>query len=153
LVETGDAGEYTASVCYSVPGGVILFLSGELDGRAHNLGGFGLARETDRGPCSTWPTTRAIPNLTIRGLHVGMSVPEFTRRIGAPVRIERQRAYAHFDSKWKMSLAERQRLPKEIQKMVQTGEQQNYYDVIVSIVATFNKVGLHELRVWKTETN
>jgi hypothetical protein len=152
LVETGDAGEYTASVCYSVPGGVILFLSGELDGPDHNLGGFGLAKETDRLPCSKWPTGKQIPNLSIGGLHLGMSVSEFTQRVGAAVRMVGQIAYADFESKRKLSQAEIQRLPEEVQKMIKTGEEQDYYDVMVSVIATFNNGQLNELRVWKTET-
>lgn len=150
LVETGDAGEYTASICYKVRGGVILFLSGEIHG--DYLGGFGLAKKTDRQPCSKWPTKRAIPKLTIAGLHLGMSVSEFTQRIGAPVRKEGQNAYADFESERKLSQAEIQRLPDEVQKMIQAGKAQDYYDVIVSVKATFNKDRLSELLIWKTET-
>ncbi len=152
LVETGDAGEYTASVCYVLPGGIILFLAGELDGPNHHLGGFGLASKTEREPCSKWPTNRAKPTLNIAGLQLGMSMPEFTRQVGAPIRIEGQKAYAAFESKRIMSQAEMQRLPEDVQKMIQTGKQQNYYDVVVSIMATFNNGKLEELNIWKTET-
>ncbi len=152
LVETGEAGEYTASVCYTIQEGVILFLSGELDGPSHYLGGFGLAKATDRQPCSKWPSQRAMPKLTIAGLHLGMSLYEFTQQVGAPVRNEGRKAYAHFESKRQMRQEEIQRLPAEVQKMIQTGEQQNYYDVIVSITARFNKGQLEELHIWKTET-
>ncbi len=152
LVETGDAGEYTASVCYIVPGGFVLFLAGELDGPEHYLGGFGLVRDTERKPCSKWPSSRAKPELNIAGLQLGMSVSEFTRHVAAPVRMEGQKAYAAFESKREMSQTELQRLPENVQKMIQTGKQQNYYDVVVSIIATFNNGKLVELHIWKTET-
>ncbi len=152
LVETGDAGEYTASVCYIVPGGIILFLAGELDGPNHYLGGFGLASKTERQPCSKWPTDRAKPKLNIAGLQLGMSMSEFTRQVGAPIRMEGQKAYAAFKSKRVMSQPEMQQLPEDVQKMIQTGKQQNYYDVVVSIMATFNNGKLDEIYMWKTET-
>ena len=152
LVETGDAGEYTASVCYTVSGGVVMFFAGELDGPEHNLGGFGFAKETDRKPCSEWPMTPAVPNLAIEGLRLGLSVSEFTRIVGVPVRIEGKKAYAFFEGKRTMTEREIQRLPEEVQGMVKTGQQQNYFDVVVSVVATFSADRLQELRIWKTET-
>jgi hypothetical protein len=81
-----------------------------------------------------------------------MSIPEFTRLVGAPVHMEGQMAYVHFESKRKMSQTEFERFPKDVQRMVQSGEQQDFYDVIISIVATFKNGRLHELRIWKTET-
>jgi hypothetical protein len=152
LVETGDAGEYTASVCYMVPDGFILFLAGELDGPDHNLGGFGFAKKTERQPCSKWPTNREKPKLNLAGLELGISISEFKRHVGAPIRIVGQKAYAAFESKREINQAEIQRLPKDVQEMIQTGKQQNYYDVVVSIMATFNSDKLDELLIWKTET-
>ncbi len=152
VVETGDAGEYTASVCYTVPGGVAIFFAGELDGPEHNLGGFGFAKETDRLPCVKWPTALAAPNLIIGGLHLGMSVAEFKKIVGVSVHMEGSKAYADFEGKRPMRKEELLRLPKEVQGMVKTGDQQNYFDVIVSIVATFSNGQLKELRIWKTET-
>jgi hypothetical protein len=152
LVETGDAGEYTASVCYSVPGGAIMFFAGELDGPKHNLGGFGFAKDTDRKPCSKWPMTLSVPNLVIGGLHLGMSVSEFNRIVGVPVRIEGKKSYAFFEGKRTMTKQEIQRMPEKVQGMVKTGQQQNYFDVVVSVVATFSAGRLQELCIWKTET-
>jgi hypothetical protein len=152
LVETGDAGEYTASVCNTVPDGVVIFFIGEMDGPEHNLGSFGLAKETDRKPCSKWPITIAVPNMVIGGLHFGLSISEFIRIVGAPVHIEGKTAYAFFEGKRTMTKQEIQHLPAEAQSMIKAGQQQNYFDVGVSVVATFNDDGLHELRVWKTET-
>ena len=153
LVETGEAGEYTASVCYVVPTGFILFLAGELDGPDHDLGGFGFARQTERQPCSQWPPNRAKPKLNIAGLQLGMSIAEFKRSVGVPIRIEGQKVYASFESKRKMSQTEIQRLPEDVREMIQTGKGQNYYDVVVFIAAIFNNGKLDDLRIWKTETN
>ena len=152
LVETGDAGEYTASICYTVSGGVVMFFAGELDGPEHNLGGFGFAKENDRTPCSEWTMSLSGPNLVIGGLHLGLSVSKFTRIVGVPVRIEGKKAYAFFEGKRTMTKKEIQRLPEELQGMVKTGQQQNYFDVVVSVVATFSAGRLQELRIWKTET-
>nr|NJM04326.1 hypothetical protein [Desulfobacula sp.] len=152
LVETGDAGDYTASICYAVPGGVIMFFAGELDGPEHNLGGFGFAEETNRKPCSEWPMTLGVPNLAIGGLCLGLSISEFTLIVGAPVHIEGKKAYAFFEGKRTITKREIQRWPEEVQGMVKTGQQQNYFDVVVSVVATFSAGRLQELRIWKTET-
>jgi hypothetical protein len=152
LIETGDAGEYTASVCYTVSDGVIMFFAGELDGPEHTLGGFGFAKETDRKPCSEWPMSLSVPKLVIGGLSLGLTIPEFTRIVGAPVRIEGKKAYAFFESKRTMTKLEIQRFPEEVQGSIKAGQIQNYFDVMVSVVATFSDGRLQELRVWKTET-
>lgn len=152
VVETGDAGEYTASVCYVVPNGVVLYFAGELDGPEHNLGGFGFAKNTERQPCAKWPTTLTAPDLFIGGLRLGLTLKEFTNIVGASVHMEGNKAYAFFEGKRTMAEEETSRLPKEVQAMVKAGKQQNYFDVVVSVVATFAKGHLTELRVWKTET-
>jgi len=152
VVETGDAGEYTASVCYAVPNGVVLFFAGELDGQEHNLGGFGFTNKTEREPCGSWPTTLTAPALDIGGLRLGLTLKEFTNIVGTSVRMEGNKAYAFFEGRRTMTEEETSRLPREVQAMVKTGEQQNYFDVVVSVVATFAHGRLVELRVWKTET-
>ncbi len=152
IVETGDAGEYTASICYVVPNGVVLFFAGELDGPKHNLGGFGFAKETDRRPCAEWTASLATPNLFIGGIKLGLSLEEFTNIVGAPVRMEGNKAYTFFENKRTMTEKEILRLPKEVQAMVKRGEQQNYFDVVISIIATFSNGHLEELKIWKTET-
>jgi hypothetical protein len=152
VVETGDAGEYTASVCYAVPNGVVLFFAGELDGPEHNLGGFGFAKKTERKPCGNWPATLTAPALDIGGLRLGLTMKEFTNIVGTSVHLEGNKAYALFEGRRTMTEEETSRLPKEVQVMVKTGEQQNYFDVVVSVVATFSRGLLVELRVWKTET-
>lgn len=152
MIETGDAGEYVASVCYDVSGGIVLFLAGEIDGHEHNLGGFGIALKTDRKPCSKWPTSHPIPTLVIGGLRLGMSVDEFTHAVGGPIRMEGEKAFVNFESKRKVTSEEIKRLPKDVPKMVATGDQQNYFDIFISVTATFNRGRLQEFRIWKAKT-
>jgi hypothetical protein len=152
VVETGDAGDYTASICYIVPTGVVLFLAGEMDGPNHDLGGFGFARETDRQPCAKWPKSLAIPSLNLKGIRLGLSQKEFRSVVGTPVRLDGQKAYAAFESKRKMTKKEISRLPKDIQSEIKTGKLQDSVDVFVSLNATFSNGVLKELRVWKSET-
>ncbi len=152
IVETGDAGEYTASVCYAVPNGVVLFFAGEMDGPEHHLGGYGFAKETERKPCVNWPANVAIPGFAIGGLQIGLTLKEFTKIVDTSVHMEANRAYAFFESKRTMTKEELSRYPKDVQKMVARGEQQSYFDVVVSVVATFENDHLVELRIWKTET-
>lgn len=152
ILETGDAGEYTASVCYIVPHGVVLFFAGELDGQERNLGGFGFAKKTDRLPCLKWPAAVVAPDLVIGGLRLGLSVTKFTNIVGAPIQMEGNKAYAFFEGKRIMTNKEILRLPVEIQAMIKSGKQQNYFDVVVSIVAIFTNGHLTKLRIWKTET-
>ena len=152
VVETGDAGEYTASVCYTVPNGVVLFFAGELDGSEHYLGGFGVAKETERKPCGNWPATSTVPALDIGGLLLGLTLKEFTNIVVVSVHTEGNKAYAFFEGRRTMTEEEAARLPNEVQAMVKTGVQQNYFDVVVAVVATFTQGRLVELRVWKTAT-
>src|SRR5690554_945360 len=118
VVETGDAGEYTASVCYVVPNGVVLYFAGELDGPEHNLGGFGFAKNTERQPCAKWPATLTAPDLFIGGLRLGLTLKEFTNIVGASVHMEGNKAYAFFEDKRTMTEEETSRFPKEVQAMI-----------------------------------
>ncbi len=152
VVETGEAGEYIASVCYNTPHGVILFFAGELDGPEHDLGGFGFAKKTERKPCRNWSATSTAPTLDIGGLRLGITLKEFTDIVGTSVRVEGDRAYAVFESKEIMTEEEISHLSKEAQAMIKKGELQNYSDVLVSVIAIFSEERLVELNVWKTET-
>ncbi len=152
VVETGDAGEYLASICYAVPGGVVLFFTGELGRSQHELEGFGLARKTDRKPCSKWPASKSAPKLVLSGLELGMSAAEFRRVLGVKVQSEGKEMVARFEGKLKLSRQDIQRLPKEDQAMIESGKQQDYFDVLVSVKATFDADRLSGLRVWKSVT-
>lgn len=152
VVATGEAGEYTASVCYRVPTGVILFYAGEMDGPEHGLGGFGFARETKRQPCAPWPNSLARPELAIAGLRLGLTLDEFTRIVATPVQTDNNERYAFFESKKTMSKEDLSRLPKTVQAMIRKGEQQDYFDVVIAVIGRFVDGHLVELRVWQTET-
>ena len=44
------------------------------------------------------------------------------------------------------------RLPDELREKVSRGEEQDYFDVVVSILATFRGGRLEDVKTWKTET-
>jgi len=153
IVRKGDAGESLASLCYSVDSsGYVLFLAGELDGPEHYLGGFDISDRPSRTPCSPWLKNMPKPNLNIGGLHLGMSMPAFEAAVGVPVKWKASQGIASFESKKKMSAAELAKLPAEAQAQIAHGDAPDYYDVVITISATFESGKLRELRVWKTET-
>lgn len=153
VVRTGEAGGSLASLCYTVDSSrYILFLAGELDGPEHYLGGFDISDVPSRGPCSPWPKHIAKPSLDIGGLHLGMSVSAFKTVVGVPIKWEAGHGTASFENKQKMSAAELAKLPTETQAQIARGKSQDYYDVVITISATFKSDKLREVRVWKTET-
>jgi hypothetical protein len=152
LIETGDAGEYKASICYVINGGVVLFIAGEINGQQHNLGAFSLAKTTDRQPCSKWPKDVPEPILEINSLRLGMSESEFSEKVGGNIHKEGGKVYAGFESRREMTKQEIQSFPKDTQVAISSGQQQKWFDVVVAIEATFNSEGLSQVEVWKTET-
>ena len=152
IVESGDAGEYVASVCYEAKSGYVAFLAGELDGPEHNLGGYSLSVTPARPPCRRWPANVIFPGLSLGPLHSGMTLEEFKREVGAPVKLIGDWFYAHFDSRRNLTKADIDGLPDEVKKAVNDGSVQNYYDVTVSVSARFRSGKLTVLRVWKSET-
>lgn len=152
LVQSGDAGEYVASVCYRSRAGYVVFLSGELDGPEHSLGGYWLSAAPSRPPCATWPGHVALPRLALDRLSLGMTLAAFKREVKVPVAWHGGWAYASFESRRKLSPMEIGRLPGDVQQMVARGETQDFLDVVVSVSARFRNGRLTDLRVWKTET-
>ena len=153
IVHTGDAGKSLSSLCYAVDSlGYISFLAGELDGPEKYLGGFYISNRPSRVPCSPW--LRRVPkqSLNIGGLRLGMTVSEFKTTVGVPVRWAATQGIASFESKRSMSVAELAKLPPKMQAQNAHGKIQHYYDVVITISATFEFGKLREFRVWKTET-
>jgi hypothetical protein len=134
LSESGDAGEYTASVCYRTPAGAIYFLSGEMGGADHDLLGIGISTlDSSRAKsCATWPSSRSLPELSIGGIHLGMSRAAFARAAQGKVLWSGELASITFDS----------------DKL----EQQGHVDVSISLQATFAAGKLVDLRSWKIES-
>lgn len=153
LVVTGEAGEYEASVCYSSKKGFVAFLAGELDGPEHGLGGFWLSTAPSRPPCGVWPNNIRFPRLSLGPLHLGMTLADFKRHVGAPIRWVNYWAYADFQSRRNFTATEIDRLPAEVRQAIADGSTQVYLDVVVTIEARFRAGVLADLRVWETETN
>jgi hypothetical protein len=152
LSESGDAGEYEAKICYQTSLGTVHFLSGELGGAEHDLLGFAISRNNQKKPCPAFPLSHAPKSLSLAGLYIGQSKAEFERVVATKVRWKRNTAYAFFESKKQITPSEIDRLPNEVKVATLSGESQNYFDVVVSIIGTFVDGELVKFEVWKTET-
>ncbi|WP_445147019.1 hypothetical protein [Dyella sp. Tek66A03] len=154
LVEVGDGGEYEASICYRTPFGLIYFLSGEMGRSEHDLLGFGLGESdsTRAKSCASWPSSRAVPDLSLGGINLGMSKAAFASAVRANVRWENEIAYVAFEGKRLMTQSEVTSPPKEVRQGIRRGETQSYFDVDVSLMATFQDGRLTELHSWKIES-
>jgi hypothetical protein len=130
IVESGDAGDYLASVCYRVPDGVIHFDSGEMGGRDHLLLGFRLSRPDANaaGNCGSWPSSRPMPRLAIGGLSPGMSRTAFAKAVGIHVEWTGDLALASFPSR------------------------RGDVDITISVKARFRDDKLEELSTFKIES-
>ena len=133
VVRTGDAGESLASMCYSIPGGYVTFLAGELDGPEHYLGGVHVSRRASRGPCAKWERGPAISFLRIGGLNVGMSRSQFQSEVRAPLSRKGSTVEASFEGKRKINDID--------------------FDVVITVTANVRAGRVSEIEVWKTETN
>lgn len=152
LVESGDAGEYEAKICYQASSGLAYFLSGEMGGRAHRLLGFGVSGNNAALPCAEFPTGRASEPLYLAGLRRGLTKNEFARVVATDVQWEGNIGRAFLESKRPMTPSEIDKLPKDVKEAVRTGKAQNYFDVLVSVIGTFSGDRLSEFKVWKIET-
>lgn len=85
LVETGDAGDYAASLCYAIGTRVVTFVSTELGSASHRLLGVALGETPARGPCGTWPARVAVPAPALGRLRLGMTRSQFAAAATAPV--------------------------------------------------------------------
>ena len=152
LVESGDAGEYMASVCYRTPSGLIYFLSGEMGGNEHELLGFRLSRSASAKSCANWPSNRATPKLIVGGLMLGFTKAQFRDAIGTKIRWDNDVAYGNFQTKRMMTRSEIENLSRGAKDPVQAHKEQDYFDVTVSIVGVFKAGRLDELKIWKIES-
>ena len=148
IITSGDAAGFEARLCYLLPAGSLSFLSGELDGSSepgkHYLGGFELS-QTASADCKTLrdPLKAA---LDIGGLHLGMSRAEFEATAGGPVVWKGDKAERLFESKVMMP-------PRDTDRLKSQSDDPRYYDMSVSLDATFVSDRLVDLTVWKTATN
>lgn len=151
IVETGEAGEHEAKICYRVPGGAVYFLSGEMGGQALDLLGFGISGSSASRSCAAFRGNE-VPSLQLGGLRPGLSRAEFSRVVGGKVRWEGNVGRVAFESRRPMTAAEFASLPEGAKAAAQDGQLQDHFDVVVSVVGTFVHGELSEFRVWKVET-
>jgi hypothetical protein len=152
LSKTGDAGESMTSVCYRTPSGLIYFLSSELGGSRHDLLGFEFKKSTSTNNCTAWQHKLPVPKLVLNGLQLGMNKASFSKTLGTKVSWKNNIATSTFESRRKMTTTEIEKLNENDRQAVLTGKQQDYFDVLVSIIGTFKHGRLISLQVWKTET-
>ncbi len=152
LIETGDAGEYEAKICYRTPKGIIYFLSGELGGRDHELLGFGIGINDNKQLCAKYPENLPPKVLNLAGFQLGQTKREFARIVQTSVRWEKNTGRAYIESKRPMSAIEIDRFPEDVKKSILASSTQNYFDVGISIVGTFTNNKLSQVEVWKVET-
>lgn len=151
IVETGEAGEYEAKICYRVPDGAIYFLSGEMGGPDHDLLGFGISGSSGSRACAEFRGP-VVPSLELGGLRPGLSKAEFSRIVGGKVDWNGNVGRVAFESRRPITPAEFSALPKGAQEAAKAGQLQDYFDVVVSVVGTFVRGKLSAFEVWKVET-
>ena len=132
IKHVGDAGDSEYSICYSVPGGSVRFMSGELGGNSHELLGFGISSHPPMQECAPWPASLPIPALHVSALRVGMTRSAFIRQIGRKVRWAGQMGQAFYHS-----VGSAGSVPTE---------------VLITVEATFRANRLLSFTVWRTET-
>lgn len=152
LIETGEAGEYEAVICYRTDLGVVYFLSGEMGGSELDLLAFGISDNDKTKPCSPFPKKWPSPRLELAGLRLGMTKDQFERVVATKVEWNGNIGRAFYQSKRPMTSAEIDAQSEDIRRMISTGQQQDYFDVLVSVVGTFTDGKLMDFRVWKIES-
>jgi hypothetical protein len=81
-----------------------------------------------------------------------MSKAAFASAVSSDVHWENEVAHVFFESKRFMTQAEVNSQPEQVRQMIQRGETQNYFDVDISLTATFRNGKLVELSSWKIES-
>lgn len=152
LIETGEAGEYEAAVCYRTNLGLMYFLSGEMGRRELDLLAFGVSDSNKTKPCSPFPKKWPSPRLELAGLRLGMTKAAFERVVATKVEWDGNIGRVFYQSKRPVTSAEINAQSEDVRRMISTGEQQDFFDVLVSVVGTFAEGKLVDFRVWKIES-
>ena len=106
LVESGDAGEYEAKICYRAPTGLVHFLSGEMGGPNHKLLGFGVSVDDETQACPVFPTDHVPKTLNLAGLRLGQSRAQFSRAVKQKIEWDGNIGRAFIESKRPMTPTE-----------------------------------------------
>ena len=141
LVETGDGGEYDASICYQAKDGFIQFQSGEMGGPQHELLGFSISKKAPNNHCSKLAKKFFSRSLDLAGLHLGMSQNEFTETVGEKIQPQNGKFVANFDYRRPVTLKEH-----ELDPVI------DYADVSISVQGRFSDNHLIAFSTWKIIT-
>jgi len=81
LVETGERGTSSASLCYRTQAGLVHFFFDRAGGPEYRLTGFGISESSqDKDKtCTDWPSSCPAPDLSLNGIPLGISVEVFFR--------------------------------------------------------------------------
>jgi hypothetical protein len=150
-ISSGDAGEYEVAMCYKTKYGFIHFLSGEMGGGI-DLIGFGASKNQIYKTCTKPNDPKSLLKLPLAGISIGMTKAEFSKVINKKVQWKNNVGLAFFESKRPMTKNEINAFGSDMQQGIESGEVQNYFDVQVSIEATFRSGVLTHFEVWKVET-
>ena len=152
LIESGDGGEYEAKICYRAPTGLVHFLSGEMGRPDHTLVGFGVSIDDETQPCPTFPTDHVPKTLNLAGLRLGQSRAEFSRAVKQKIEWNGNIGRTFFESKRPMTPTELDKLYPDFKAATLARQEQNYFDVGVSVIGTFSGDKMTGFKVWKVET-
>lgn len=147
IIKEGDAGDYSATICYSLPNQHILeFKAGELSGADLDVLEF-VVREpklNEKSQCTPLPKDKLeLENTTLGGLSLGMSKEGVIKTVGEPTKSLKDELRFKFSRKEEMS-------QKQIKEM--NAESYPYWDIIITVVARFKNSRLMQLSIAKTET-
>lgn len=152
VVETGDAGEYKAAICYHLPKcqTQVEFWSSELGGPEHDLIGFTLSRSKSRSSVCSELIIDECANVKVpRGVKLGMTLDEYKEVVGSDVKLEGSFYQKAIERREPMTKAERTKLMKSYPDI----PDDLYWDIVIFIRGAFRSDILDILEVSKTETN
>lgn len=152
LQEAGEAGEYEAWVCYSLPAGQVEFNSGEMGGSSHDLLGFTVSRHGRNRHCPDWPGAIPAPAMRLGDVPLGISAKEFEVALKAPVEWQGNLGTCHYDYRREPTQAEILALPAELRTQAESDPAQFMLDVLITVEGAFDRGRLVTLTAWKIES-
>jgi hypothetical protein len=153
LVETGDAGDYKAAICYNLPKcqTKVEFWSSELGGPEHDLIGFTLSRSTNSSSvCAEFAIDDCGSLKVPRGVKLGITLDQYKEAIGSDVQLEGSYYQKAFERRQPMTEAERRKM---LESHPDLSLEELYWDIVIFIRGAFRSGTLDTLEVSKTETN
>lgn len=151
VIETGEAGEYKATVCYYVPKcqTKVEFWSDELGGDNHDVIGFTLTR-TKKNVTSCPVINASCEELHLaNGLKLGMKKIDFTKMLGSGIESVEGFYQKGFESRKPLTEKERLKMSKTLSSAIASDL---IWDIVVFVRGAFNRGGLDILQVSKTQT-